>query len=75
MTVSRGTGIHSDPGYRGFGRAAGQVTGLRVATRTGGQTYYLLADHLTSTAITTNSADAWLTELRQPEASRRGPHV
>ena len=38
--------------------------GVRVATRTGGQTYYLLADHLTSTAVTTNSAGARLTELR-----------
>ncbi len=37
---------------------------VRVATRTGGQTYYLLADHLTSTAVTTNSAGARLTELR-----------
>ena len=29
--------------------------GNRVAMRTGGQTYYLLNDHLTSTAITTNA--------------------
>ena len=40
---------------------------VRVAMRTGGQTYYLLNDHLTSTAITTNSSGARLntnTELR-----------
>ena len=35
-----------------------------VAMRTGGNTYYLLSDHLTSTAITTNSSGARLTELR-----------
>jgi len=38
--------------------------GVRVAMRTGGQTYYLLNDHLTSTAITTNSAGVRQTELR-----------
>jgi hypothetical protein len=38
--------------------------GVRVATRTGGQTYYLIADHLTSTAITTSSNGVQLTELR-----------
>ena len=38
--------------------------GVRVALRTGGQTYYLLNDHLTSTAITANSSGARLTELR-----------
>ncbi len=32
--------------------------------RTGGQTYYLLNGHLTSTAITTNTSGARLTELR-----------
>jgi len=32
--------------------------------RTGGQTYYLLNDHLTSTVITTNSSGVRLTELR-----------
>jgi len=37
---------------------------VRVALRTGGQTYYLLNDHLTSTAITTNASGARLTELR-----------
>ena len=37
---------------------------VRVAMRTGGQTYYLLNDHLTSTAITTNASGARLTELR-----------
>ena len=46
--------------------------GVRVALRTGGQTYYLLNDHpsamlrtgLTSTAITANSAGVRQTELR-----------
>jgi hypothetical protein len=37
---------------------------VRVAMRTGGNTFYLLNDHLTSTAITTNSSGARLTELR-----------
>jgi RHS repeat-associated protein len=37
---------------------------VRVAMRTGGQTYYLLNDHLTSTAITTNSSGVRQTELR-----------
>jgi RHS repeat-associated protein len=37
---------------------------VRVALRTGGNTFYLLNDHLTSTAITTNSSGARLTELR-----------
>jgi len=36
---------------------------VRVAMRTGGNTFYLLNDHLTSTAITTNSSGARLTEL------------
>ncbi len=37
---------------------------VRVALRTGGNTYYLLNDHLTSTAITTNSSGVRQTELR-----------
>jgi len=37
---------------------------VRVAMRTGGNTFYLLNDYLTSTAITTNSSGARLTELR-----------
>jgi RHS repeat-associated protein len=37
---------------------------VRVALRTGGNTFYLLNDHLTSTAITTNSSGVRLTELR-----------
>ena len=32
--------------------------------RTGGNTFYLLNDHLTSTAITTNSSGVRQTELR-----------
>jgi RHS repeat-associated protein len=35
-----------------------------VALRTGGNTFYLLNDHLTSTAITTNSSGVRQTELR-----------
>jgi YD repeat-containing protein len=37
---------------------------VRVALRTGGNTFYLLNDHLTSTAITTNSSGVRQTELR-----------
>ena len=37
---------------------------VRVAMRTGGNTFYLLNDHLTSTAITTNSSGVRQTELR-----------
>ncbi len=37
---------------------------VRVAMRVGGNTSYLLNDHLTSTAITTNSSGARQTELR-----------
>ncbi len=37
---------------------------VRVAMRTGGNTFYLLNDHLTSTAITTNSSGVGQTELR-----------
>jgi len=37
---------------------------VRVAMRTGGNTFYLLNDHLNSTAITTNSSGARQTELR-----------
>ena len=44
---------------------------VRVAMRTGGNTFYLLNDHLTSTAITVNSSGARLMELRQCVASRR----
>ncbi len=39
-------------------------TRISMRVRTGGKTYYLLNDHLTSTAITTNSSGARLTELR-----------
>ena len=35
-----------------------------ASVRTGGQTHYLLNDHLTSTAITTNSSGVRQTELR-----------
>ena len=37
---------------------------VRVAMRVGGNTFYLLNDHLTSTAITTNSSGVRQTELR-----------
>ena len=37
---------------------------VRVAMRTSGNTFYLLNDHLTSTAITTNSSGVRQTELR-----------
>ncbi len=37
---------------------------VRVAMRTGGNTLYLLNDHLTSTAVTTNSSGVRQTELR-----------
>ncbi len=37
---------------------------VRVAMRTGGNTFYLLNDHLTSTAITTNASGVRQTELR-----------
>ena len=37
---------------------------VRVAMRSGGNTFYLLNDHLTSTAITTNSSGVRQTELR-----------
>ncbi|MFZ2361507.1 MAG: hypothetical protein WA040_19355 [Anaerolineae bacterium] len=40
---------------------------VRVALRTGGNTFYLLNDHLTSTAITTNSSGVRQRELGDPE--------
>jgi YD repeat-containing protein len=39
--------------------------GVRIAMRTGGQTYYLLSDHLGGTNVTANSSGAQISKLLQ----------
>ena len=41
-----------------------QAGGVRIAERVGGGLYYLLGDHLGSTAVTTDQNGAYVTELR-----------
>jgi YD repeat-containing protein len=45
--------------------------GVRIAMRTGGQTYYLLSDHLGGTNVTANSSGVQISKLLECEASRR----